>query len=54
MKRLGSAERRKGRRGVGQKALNMQEWSAAQLIQALPQPAQAASAWLVTQVNTFV
>jgi hypothetical protein len=39
---------------VLKKALNMQASSAAQLIQALPQPALATSGSLGTQVNTFV
>lgn len=39
---------------VLKKALNRQASSAAQLIQALPQPALATSGSLGTQVNTFV
>ena len=39
---------------VLKKALNLQAASAAQLIQALPQPALAASGSLGTQVNTYV
>jgi hypothetical protein len=38
---------------VSKKALNMQASSAAQLIQALPQPVLAASGSLGTQVNTY-
>lgn len=39
---------------VLKKALNMQASAAAQLIQALPQPALATAGSLGTKVNTFV